>query len=105
MRGVLLAGLLALVATGAHAQGSADGERLFHAKCGICHEGAGPGVFMLNKRLGPDRKFLAERTDLEPPYIRFVARHGLRSMPPLNRIELPDSELDQIIAYLTRVRR
>jgi cytochrome c5 len=79
-----------------------EGERLFHAKCGVCHEGMTSGVIMLGKRLGPDKRFLADRTDLEPAYVKIVVRQGLRGMPPITRVEVTNPELDQIIGYLTR---
>jgi hypothetical protein len=52
--------------------------------------------------LGKDKAVLEERTDLRPDYIRHVVRAGIGSMPPHNRVELPDSELDSIAEYLTR---
>jgi mono/diheme cytochrome c family protein len=78
------------------------GETLFKARCGICHEGSGPGVMTLSKRLGKDRSLIAERADLEPAYVKFVVRRGLRAMPPLGRIEITNAELDQIAGYVTR---
>jgi mono/diheme cytochrome c family protein len=79
------------------------GQKLFGARCGICH--AAPhntGSLMLARRLGKDRSLLADRTDLKADYIRKVSRVGIGSMPPLTRIEVPDSELDLIVTYLTR---
>jgi mono/diheme cytochrome c family protein len=81
---------------------SADG--LFSARCGICHVGGGPGVMTLSKRLGKDKSLIAERTDLNPAYVKFVVRHGLRAMPPLGRAEITDAQLDGIAAYVTRHR-
>ena len=78
------------------------GEALFKARCAICHEGSGPGVLTLAKRLGKDKSLIADRADLEPAYVKFVVRHGLRAMPPLGRIEITDAELDEIAAYVTR---
>lgn len=57
---------------------------------------------MLARRLGKERSLLAERTDLTAAYIQKITRVGINSMPPHNRIELPDSELDLIAIYLTR---
>jgi len=57
---------------------------------------------MLARRLGRERSLLAERTDLTAGYIQKITRVGINSMPPHNRIELPDSELDLIAIYLTR---
>jgi len=52
--------------------------------------------------LGKDRSLLEERTDLSADYIKKITRVGINGMPPHNRIELPDSELDLIAIYLTR---
>jgi len=80
------------------------GEALFKARCAICHEGMAPGVLTLTRRLGKDKSLIAERTDLDPAYVKFVVRHGLRSMPPLGRVEITDAELGEIAAYVTRHR-
>ena len=84
------------------AQKLQDGKKLFHARCGYCHLAGGTGTIMLGRRLGKDRSLLEERTDLSAEYIKKITRVGINSMPPHNRIELPDSELDLIAAYLTR---
>ena len=78
------------------------GKKLFHAKCGYCHLPGGTGTIMLGFRLGKDKALLEDRTDLKTDYIKHVARSGIGSMPRLTRIEVPDSELDLIAAYLTR---
>ena len=78
------------------------GKKLFHAKCGYCHLQGGTGTIMLGFRLGKDKALLEDRTDLSADYIRHVARAGIGSMPRLTRIEVPDSELNSIAAYLTR---
>lgn len=101
---------VALAATMAHAGATADapqskleqGKTLFHAKCGYCHLAGGTGTIMLGFRLGKDKALLENRTDLTADYIKHVARSGIGSMPRQTRIELPDSELDSIAAYLTR---
>jgi mono/diheme cytochrome c family protein len=79
-----------------------DGKTLFHARCGYCHLEGGTGTIMLGRRLGKDRALLENRTDLSADYIAHVVRAGIGSMPRHTRIELPDSELDSIAAYLTR---
>jgi mono/diheme cytochrome c family protein len=84
------------------AQKIAEGKRLFHERCSYCHLAGGTGTIMLARRLGKDRSLLEERTDLNPEYIKKITRVGINGMPPHNRIELPDSELDLIAIYLTR---
>lgn len=78
------------------------GKTLFHAKCGYCHLAGGTGTMMLGFRLGKDKSLLENRTDLTTNYIEHVARSGIGSMPRLTRIEVPDSDLKLIAAYLTR---
>jgi mono/diheme cytochrome c family protein len=78
------------------------GKTFFHAKCGYCHLAGGTGTMMLGFRLGKDKSLLENRTDLTATYIEHVARSGIGSMPRLTRIEVPDSELKLIAAYLTR---
>lgn len=79
-----------------------EGKVLFRARCGVCHLAGGTGTFMLARRLGKDRALLQSRTDLSSDFVRKISRVGIGSMPPLNRIELPDGELDIIATYLTR---
>ncbi|MCC7463554.1 MAG: cytochrome c [Gammaproteobacteria bacterium] len=101
----VLAALLGVPAMAAGAAGDvAAGERLFAARCALCHVGFAPGTIMLGRRLGPERAVLAERSDLTGDYVRHVVRHGLLSMPPFTRVDLNDAELAQVIAYLTRPR-
>lgn len=84
------------------AQKLEEGNKLFHARCGYCHLAGGTGTIMLGRRLGNDRALLAERTDLTAAYVKKITRVGLNSMPPHTRIEVPDSELDLIAAYIAR---
>ena len=84
------------------AQKIEEGKQLFHARCGYCHLAGGTGTIMLARRLGKDRSLLEERTDLNVDYIKKITRVGINGMPPHNRIEVPDSELDAIAMYLTR---
>jgi mono/diheme cytochrome c family protein len=99
--GAFLAGTVAHAGDDS-AQKIEEGKKLFHARCGYCHLAGGTGTIMLGRRLGKDRSLLEERTDLNVEYIKKITRVGINSMPPHNRIELPDSELDLIAAYLTR---
>jgi mono/diheme cytochrome c family protein len=80
----------------------AEGKALFNARCGYCHLAGGTGTLMLGRRLGKDKALLASRTNLSVEYIKKITRVGINSMPPHTRIEVPDSELDLIAAYLTR---
>ena len=100
---VLLVGAL-LAAQAATAADIASGQRLFVRKCALCHASGGTGSLMLERRLGPERAVLAERTDLQPAYIGAIVRTGLNSMPALTRVEVTDAQLDDVAAYLTRPR-
>jgi mono/diheme cytochrome c family protein len=80
----------------------AEGDTLFHARCGYCHLAGGTGTIMLGRRLGKDRALLAERTDLTAEYVKKITRVGINGMPPHTRIEVPDSELDLIAAFIAR---
>jgi mono/diheme cytochrome c family protein len=84
------------------AQGFDEGNKLFHARCGYCHLAGGTGTIMLERRLGKNRALLGERTDLTAEYVKKITRIGINGMPPHTRIEVPDSELDLIAAYIAR---
>lgn len=80
-----------------------EGERLFGEKCAFCHVGAkNTGAMMLGRRLGKAHAELTSRTDLDPDYVKAVVRNGLVNMPPINRVELTDAQLDEIAAFLAR---
>ena len=78
-----------------------EGERLFGQECAFCHVGKATGTMMLGRRLGQEQAELVRRTDLDPDYVKAVVRNGLLNMPPLSKVELTDTELDKIAAYLS----
>ena len=78
------------------------GEKAFVHRCAMCHREGNTGTFVLARRLGAERSLLEKRDDLTAPYIRVVVRQGLVNMPRISRVELPDADLDAVIAYLTR---
>jgi mono/diheme cytochrome c family protein len=82
------------------------GKVLFDRHCAFCHAaGAGnAGTMRLTEARGAAQAVLEERTDLDPAYIKRVVRQGLVEMPPWRKTELDDAALQQIVAYLTRVR-
>lgn len=73
----------------------------YESRCALCHEDNGFGEQRLRARLGNELAVLSQRQDLTAPFIRTVVRHGFLAMPPMSKVEVPDSELDQIITYLT----
>ena len=82
-----------------------DGKAVFTRRCGICHLPDGGGTWMLERRLGKAQSLLESRTDLQPAYVKLVSRQGLNGMPRFTRVELPDSDLEAVVAYLTRAAR
>jgi mono/diheme cytochrome c family protein len=102
---VLALGMLS-VAQGADAPGdlAARGRQAFAHRCGMCHREGGTGTFILARRLGKEQSLLEKRTDLQPDYVRYVVRWGLVNMPRISRVELPDPDLDAVIAYLSAAR-
>jgi mono/diheme cytochrome c family protein len=79
----------------------AKGKAAFTHRCAMCHREGQTGTFILARRLGKEKSLLEQRTDLQPAYIRQVVRSGLVNMPRLSRVEMPDPDLDGVIAYLT----
>lgn len=98
-RAWLLAGLLLALAPAAHA--AEPGAEAFRQRCGVCHAAGGMGALALGARRGPDKAILQERRDLAADYIRLAARRGIGSMPPINRVEVTDAQLEAIVGYLT----
>jgi len=87
--------------------GGPRGYVQFERDCAVCHGNgpAEPGTRALQAKYhGKEPALLEERTDLAPDYIRNVVRHGVTVMPPFRKTELSDSDLDAIVAYLTRKR-
>ena len=116
--GVWLGGICSAVAFGATISwtwstvrpqpGDPRGYVQFERDCAVCH-GSGPakpGTRALRAKYhGKEPALLAERTDLAPSYVRTIVRHGITVMPPFRKTELSDSDLEDIVAYLTRKHR
>jgi len=98
----MLAALASAPVTLLAAEPEQNGRALFEDRCALCHRGSGPGVFMLERRLGKDQSILEERNNLAPDYIRTVARWGVGSMPRFTRGEINDTELNAIAGYLVK---
>jgi (+)-pinoresinol hydroxylase len=78
------------------------GKEVFDHYCVYCHgSGERPGTMQLARTRGADRALLQERTDLAPEYIKWVVRHGLKSMPPFTPGDLTDAKLAALIKFLT----
>jgi len=80
------------------------GKELFANSCAYCHGERGYATAQLAKRLGPANALLEARTNLPAVYVRTVVRHGIGGMPWYRRAELSDTDLDAIVAYLTRTQ-
>ncbi len=84
------------------------GSVQFERDCGVCHGNgpARPGTRALRaKYQGKEPALLTERSDLTPEYVKSIVRHGISVMPPFRKTELSDSDLEDIVAYLTRPHR
>lgn len=79
-----------------------DGKHYFEQHCALCHRGVGPGVFMLQRRLGERGAILENRDQISADYLQQVVRLGIGSMPRFSRGELTDYELVEIVEYLTK---
>jgi len=90
------------------AEGKAPGYVLFQNDCSVCH-GSGPAKpgtrALKTKYSGKLPALLEERADLTPDLIKSIVRHGISVMPPFRKTELSDTDLDSIVAYLTRQHR
>ena len=80
------------------------GRSAFTHRCSMCHREGGTGTFILSRRLGAAQSLIEKRSDLQPDYIRHVVRWGLVNMPRMSRVEMPDPDLDAVVAYLTAPR-
>jgi (+)-pinoresinol hydroxylase len=109
MKATLLPVLITVVLGGesAAAQSPPPGSapQVYDKWCTPCH-GAGEGkpgtISAAALYKGSKPAVLSERTDLTPAGIRTVVRTGMFVMPRFRKTEVPDSELDAIVAYLTR---
>ncbi len=112
---IIAAGLTILMtaALGQNTPSAENGKVVFDKWCTPCHgavapprgfsAGALPGTSALQvKYNGELPPVLEERTDLVPEFIETVVRGGLFGMPITRKTEVSASELEDIIAYLTR---
>jgi mono/diheme cytochrome c family protein len=88
---------------------ASTGEALFSNRCGTCHLAGGMGTNLLTKQRimagqPPATGMLANRTDLTPDYVKTVVRNGKMAMPRLTRVDITDTELDAVAAYLGKAK-
>ena len=94
-----------------------NGKAVFDTWCEPCHGAVAPKTVMFGsgalagtsalavKYKGKLPAVLEQRMDLTPALIKTVVRHGLYGMPITRKTEVSDSELEDIVAYLTRNRK
>ena len=100
----------ALASNGALAQGAEAakierGNEVFQTWCAACHApGPGqPGTQALEYRYqGAMPGALEERNNLSPEYVKYIVRNGLFLMPFFRHVEISDTDLDALAAYLAR---
>jgi mono/diheme cytochrome c family protein len=80
----------------------AEGAALFARTCVYCHGEHAWAARDLGKDKGPDRALIAQRTDLDPAYIRHVLRHGVGNMPAYTPTDLSPAQVEAVVDYLTR---
>jgi len=107
--------LVAAVSRGAlaqdHVQQQQRGRQVFQYWCVPCH-GSGSGLMgipylpgtgaLMAKYQGTLPALLEERTDMSPELIRTLVRNGITIMPFFRKTEVSDTDLDALVAYLTR---
>lgn len=94
--------LLLIGAVPAAAAAEPTGKHVFDRNCVHCHAPGmeHPGTHQLTVTRGQDKGVLAERNDLVAEYVRYVVRHGLRSMPGFYPSDLTEVQLEALTAYL-----
>jgi mono/diheme cytochrome c family protein len=108
---VLIAALAAPAVASAQAPNPANvdrGQAVFTKWCAPCHQagvGSGgrafPGTASLElKYKGTKPAALEQRTDLPGPVLKVFLRSGSLAMPAFRKVEIPDSDIDAIAAYL-----
>jgi mono/diheme cytochrome c family protein len=83
------------------------GHETYAYWCASCH-GRGnrfPGTVALQAKYGGKvPAVLDDRIDLTPAAVRLFVRRGTSIMPFFRKTEISDSDLDALVAYLTRPR-
>ena len=101
--GSLAIGSALAIPTAAANTGDKWTPQSFYAdRCARCHGPSGWGTRTLARRVPAGQAELTRRTQLPAPYIAFVVRHGVGSMPQFTPTELTDRQLAQLAAWLAR---
>jgi mono/diheme cytochrome c family protein len=109
MKLLLLIAALTVVPAMASAQANVErGHAVFDKWCAPCHAGgigsggrAFPGTASLElKYKGSKPAALEQRTDLPGPVLKVFMRNGSLAMPAFRKVEIPDSDIDALAAYI-----
>jgi mono/diheme cytochrome c family protein len=100
---LLLALFLSGLSTAALAMDQA-GQAVFEEHCFHCHAPGlnRPGTMQLSVTRGAAYALLEQRSDLSVDYIKYIVRHGLRTMPGFKPTTLTNAELDALASYLSK---
>jgi mono/diheme cytochrome c family protein len=79
-----------------------EGQAVFTKHCSHCHAPGldRPGTLQLSVTRGEAYALLEQRTDLNVDYIKYIVRHGLKTMPGFKPTTLTEPELDALADYL-----
>jgi len=85
------------------------GKAVFDHWCYACHKRLHTGDLPVAGTSSLQRKYhgtkpaaLEDRSDLSAAQIRYLVRHGIKSMPASRKTEISDADLAALVAYLTR---
>jgi mono/diheme cytochrome c family protein len=103
-RQLCLAQLLVLTSVSVcYAAPQSSGAEIFARHCAHCHAAGDehPGTRQLAATRGQDKGLLEKRNDLAADYVKYIVRHGLKSMPSFLPTAVTDAELDALADHLT----
>jgi mono/diheme cytochrome c family protein len=80
------------------------GQTVFKKHCSHCHAPGlnHPGTLQLSVTRGEAYALLEQRGDLSIDYIKYIVRHGLKTMPAFKPTTLTNEELDALAGYLKK---
>jgi mono/diheme cytochrome c family protein len=78
------------------------GQEVFNKHCTHCHAPGlnHPGTLQLSVTRGEALSVLEQRRDLSPDYIKYIVRHGLKTMPAFKPTTITNKELDALASHL-----
>lgn len=80
-----------------------QGKQIFDRSCASCHAAGDrmPGTASLaEKYKGVLPAVLEERNDMSLEFLSYYVRNGVLVMPPFRKVEVSDSDLEAMAAYL-----